>query len=38
MITFSTYAEQKFDILNRHKVYITREAVLDAVSTPKKTS
>jgi hypothetical protein len=36
MIIFSSYAEQKFDILNRHKVYITREAVIDTISTPEK--
>jgi hypothetical protein len=36
MIIFSSYAEQKFDILNRHKVYVTREAVIDTLSKPEK--
>jgi hypothetical protein len=38
MIIFSTFAEQKFEILNRHKVFVTREDVIDAVSTPDKTN
>ncbi len=37
MISFSSYAEQKFEILNKHKVFITREAVIDAVASPEKT-
>jgi predicted HTH transcriptional regulator len=37
MIYFTKYAEQKFDILNRHKVYITREDVVDAINSPDKT-
>lgn len=37
MIYFTKYAEQKFDILNKHKVYFTREQIEDAVKTPDKT-
>jgi hypothetical protein len=36
MIYFTKYAEQKFDILNKYKVYITREDVIDAVHSPDK--
>ena len=36
MIRFTKYAEQKFDILNKHKVFITREQVEDAVNLPEK--
>jgi len=36
MIYFTKYAEQKFDILNKHKVYFTREQVEDAVKFPDK--
>jgi hypothetical protein len=36
MIHFTSYAEKKFDILNRHKVFITKEQVVDAVSVPDK--
>lgn len=34
---FTKYAEQKFDILNKHRVYITREQVEDAIRLPIKT-
>lgn len=36
MSHFTKYANQKFDILNTHKVYFTREQVEDAVKTPEK--
>ncbi|KKR91473.1 MAG: hypothetical protein UU95_C0002G0026 [Parcubacteria group bacterium GW2011_GWC2_42_12] len=36
MFYFTKYAEQKFDILNRHKVFFTREQVEDAVAAPEK--
>lgn len=36
MIYFTKYANQKFDILNKHKVFITKEQVEDAVKTPDK--
>lgn len=36
MLYFTKYAENKFDILNKHKVYFTREQVTDAVSAPDK--
>ena len=38
MFYFTKYAEQKFDILNRHKVFFTREQVEDAVAAPDKQS
>ncbi len=37
MLYFTSYAEQKFDILNKHKVYFTREQVEDAIKLPEKT-
>lgn len=37
MIYFTKYAENKFDILNKHKVYFTREQIEDAVKSPDKT-
>lgn len=37
MLYFTKYAEQKFDILNKHKVYFTREQVEDAVCSPDRT-
>ncbi|MDO8593267.1 MAG: hypothetical protein Q7R92_05950 [bacterium] len=36
MLYFTKYAEQKFDILNKHKVFFTREQVKDAVNAPDK--
>lgn len=36
MIYFTKYAEQKFDILNKYKIYFTREEVEDAVKLPDK--
>jgi hypothetical protein len=37
MLYFTKYAEQKFDILNKYKVFFTREQVEDAVLSPEKT-
>ena len=37
MLYFTKYAEQKFDILNKHKIFFTREQIEDAVNTPDKT-
>ncbi len=37
MLYFTSYAEQKFDILNKHKIYFTREQIEDVVKLPKKT-
>ena len=36
MLYFTKYAENKFDILNKHKVFFTREQVEDAVFLPEK--
>lgn len=36
MLRFTKYAEQKFEILNKHRVYLTREQVADAVAAPEK--
>lgn len=38
MIYFTKYAEQKFDILNKHKVYFTKEQIEDVVNLPDKVS
>jgi hypothetical protein len=35
MIYFTSYAEKKFDILNKHQVYIRREQVEEAVRAPE---
>ena len=37
MLYFTKYANEKFDILNKHKVYFTREQIEDAVNAPDKT-
>lgn len=37
MIYFTKYAENKFDILNKHKVFFTREQIEDTIATPQKT-
>ncbi|MDO8260231.1 MAG: hypothetical protein Q7T50_01885 [Candidatus Magasanikbacteria bacterium] len=37
MPIFTKYAEQKFDILNKHKVFITREQIEDVLRIPDKT-
>ena len=38
MIYFTKYAEQKFNILNKHKVYFRREQIESAVNLPDKIS
>lgn len=35
MIHFTKYAEQKFDLLNRHRVFITKEQVEDVLRSPE---
>ncbi len=37
MIYFTKYAEEKFDILNKHKVFYTKEQIKDIVLNPDKT-
>ena len=37
MIYFTKYADQKFDILNKHKVYFTKEQIEDALKFADKT-
>jgi len=36
MTYFTKYAENKFDILNKHKVYFTREQIGDVINLPNK--
>lgn len=36
MIHFTSYAEKKFEVLNRHKVFFTREQIEDVINTPEK--
>lgn len=36
MIHFTKYAEQKFEILNKHKIFFTREQIEDVVRLPDK--
>ncbi len=36
MFYFTKYAENKFDILNKHKIYFTREQIEDTVGAPDK--
>jgi len=38
MIYFTKYAEHKFNILNKHKVYFTREQIKDCLKLPDKIS
>lgn len=38
MIYFTKYAEQKFEILNKHKVYFTKEQIEDTIKLPDKIS
>jgi len=37
MTHFTKYAEQKFEILNKHKVFFTREQIEDCLKLPDKT-
>ena len=34
---FSKYAEEKFDILNKYKVFYTREDIKEVINNPDKT-
>ena len=36
MLYFTKYAENKFEILNKHKVFLTREQVENTVNLPDK--
>lgn len=36
MLYFTKYAENKFDMLNKHKIFFTREQVEEAVAAPDK--
>lgn len=36
MIYFTKYSENKFDMLNKHKIFFTREQIEDAVGAPDK--
>ena len=36
MFYFTKYAEAKFDILNKHKVFFTREQIEDTIGAPEK--
>lgn len=36
MIYFTKYAEQKFEILNKHKVYFTKEQIKNCLNLPDK--
>ena len=36
MIYFTKYAENKFELLNKYKVYFTREQIEDVVNSPDK--
>ncbi len=36
MTYYTKYAEKKFDILNKYKVYFTREQVEDTIRLPDK--
>ena len=34
MIYFTSYANQKFDLLNKHKVFLRKEEIEETVSAP----
>jgi hypothetical protein len=36
MIHFTKYAENKFEILNKYRVFLTREQVQDALNDPDR--
>ncbi len=38
MIYFTKYADNKFDILNKHKIYFTREQIEEVINNPDKVS
>jgi len=36
MFYFTSYANQKFDLLQKHKVFVIKEQIQDVVATPDK--
>ena len=36
MVYFTKYAEKKFDILNKYKVFFTREQIEEVINAPDK--
>jgi len=36
MFYFTKYAENKFEVLNKHKIFFTREQIEDTISAPDK--
>jgi len=38
MTHFTSYAEQKFEILNKHKVYFTREQIEECLRLPDRSA
>ncbi len=36
MLYFTKYAENKFEVLNKHKVFFTKEQIEDIVNCPDK--
>lgn len=36
MIYYTIYAEQKFDLLNKHKVFFTKEQIEDCIQLSEK--
>ena len=38
MIYFTSYANQKFEILNKHKVFFRKEEIEDVIKNPDKTT
>lgn len=36
MTHFTSYAEQKFDLLNKHKVFFTREQIEEVLRAPDR--
>jgi hypothetical protein len=36
MLYFTKYAESKFDILNKYKVFFTKEQIEDTIASPQK--
>ena len=38
MIYYTKYAENKFEILNKHKIYFTKEQIEETIKLPNKLS
>ena len=38
MLYFTKYAEEKFALLNRHRIFITREQIEETLKLPDKTA